>query len=68
MMIQMTLHEKLKEVMKPGVVYTWGEIRNGLMPISSTSYDYHLGSFVALGYIQECKPKDGINRSFRINQ
>ena len=63
----MTIHDRLKEVMKPQEVYTWGQIMKSLGGNSSVT-EHLITDANAAGYLQECAPKDGVNRSFRINQ
>jgi hypothetical protein len=53
--------------MKPGQGYTWGMIMKSLGGNSSMTERLITDANVC-GYIQEIKPIDGINRSFRINQ
>lgn len=61
------MHERLKAIMKPGVAYTWGTLMKLLGGKSSTT-EHFFADAEAAGYLQEVKPIDGVNRSFRLNQ
>lgn len=63
----MTIHERLKEIMKPATVYTWGQIMKGIGG-QSTVAERMIQDAECAGYIQECMPIDGVNRSFKLVQ
>lgn len=63
----MTTHDRLKEIMKPQQGYTWGQLMRAYGGPSSST-ERVIENAVINGYLQEIKPIDGVNRSFRINQ
>lgn len=63
----MTTYNRLKEVMEPQKGYTWGTLMKSLGGNSSIT-ERIIQTAVLQGYLQEIRPIDGVNRSFRLNQ